>query len=124
MAKFAVILSGCGFKEGTEVSEAVLALLALSMNCAEYDLYAPDVDFDAINYINGEEEGKRSTLAESMRIAPRNIIKDLLALNSSDYDGLILPGGMGVKNILYNNEDVREDTIRIIKAFHNNKKPV
>ena len=38
-----VILSGCGFKDGAEIHESVLTLLALDRAGAEAVCFAPDV---------------------------------------------------------------------------------
>jgi len=43
-AKIAVILSGCGVYDGTEVHEASAALAALSRAGAEVTMFAPDKD--------------------------------------------------------------------------------
>ena len=44
MPKIAVILSGCGVYDGTEVHEAAAALAALSRAGAEIAMFAPDKD--------------------------------------------------------------------------------
>ena len=42
--KTAVLLSGCGVYDGTEIHEAVLALLALSQNNLDFICTAPDIN--------------------------------------------------------------------------------
>ena len=42
MPKIAVVLSGCGVYDGTEVHEASAALAALSRGGADVEMYAPD----------------------------------------------------------------------------------
>ena len=42
--KVGVLLSGCGFKDGAEIHESVLTLLALDRAGAEVRCFAPDVD--------------------------------------------------------------------------------
>jgi len=101
MAKFAVILSGCGVFDGSEIHEATLTLLALARYGVEYDIYAPNVDqHHVLNHITGEEmEQKRNVLVESARIARGNI-SDLNHLDVKEYDGVVFPGGFGVaKNL-------------------------
>ena len=44
MPKIAVILSGCGVYDGTEVHEAAAALAALSRAGAQIEMFAPDAD--------------------------------------------------------------------------------
>ena len=42
MPKIAVVLSGCGVYDGTEVHEAAAALAQLSRKGAEVSMFAPD----------------------------------------------------------------------------------
>jgi enhancing lycopene biosynthesis protein 2 len=101
MAKFAVILSGCGVFDGSEIHEATLTLLALARYSVEYDIYAPDIDqHHVLNHITGEEMSeKRNVLVEAARIARGNI-SDLKDLDIKGYDGVVFPGGFGVaKNL-------------------------
>lgn len=103
MKNFAVILSGCGVYDGSEIHEAVLALLAIKKNGADYQLFAPDImQHHVINHITGQEMSeKRNVLIESARIA-RGKIKNLKELNPTDFDALILPGGHGAAKNLSN----------------------
>lgn len=101
MKKFALILSGCGVYDGSEIHEATLSMLAISKNGATYDIYAPDIDqHHVINHLNGEVMAeKRNVLVESARIA-RGKIKPLRELNPAQYDAILLPGGFGAaKNL-------------------------
>lgn len=97
MVKAAVILSGCGFMDGAEIRESVLALLALSRAGAEVQIFAPDiVQHRVVNHLTGKEvKESRNVLVESARIARGNI-QDLSHLKVKDFDALILPGGFGV----------------------------
>lgn len=101
MKKIAVILSGCGVYDGSEIHEAVITLLEIRKNGADYACFAPDKDqLHVINHISGEEmEGPRNVLVESARIA-RGDIAALSECNASDFDGIIFPGGFGAaKNL-------------------------
>lgn len=101
MKKFAVILAGCGVYDGAEIHEAVLTLLAIKKQGAEYVIFAPDIpQHHVINHTSGEEMSeKRNVLIESARIARGNI-QDLKSYIADDFDGLIFPGGFGVaKNL-------------------------
>ena len=40
----AVILSGCGVYDGSEITESVSILIALSKNGAQYQVFAPNID--------------------------------------------------------------------------------
>ena len=96
MPKFAVVLSGCGRADGSEIHEAVTALLAIDKEGCTYDCYAPDMEQSAvINHLTSEKtEERRNVLAESARIARGNI-KPLSELKVEDYDCILFPGGLG-----------------------------
>lgn len=92
----AVILSGCGFQDGTEIQEAVMTLLALDQQEASYQCFAPDMaQLKVQNHITSEESLEdRNVLEESARIA-RGDIKALREFSADNFDGLIMPGGFG-----------------------------
>ncbi|MFM2480733.1 isoprenoid biosynthesis glyoxalase ElbB [Celerinatantimonas sp. YJH-8] len=99
--KIAVLLSGCGVYDGSEIQESVLSLLAISQAGHQYTCFAPDIiQTEVINHLNGELKSEtRNVLEESARIA-RGQIQPLTALRSADFDALWLPGGFGVaKNL-------------------------
>lgn len=94
--RIGVLLSGCGFRDGAEINEAVLTLLSIDMRGAEAVCMAPDVDqARVINHLTGKTENeKRNVLLESARIA-RGKIKPVNRVSPDDLDALILPGGSG-----------------------------
>lgn len=96
MPRFAVILSGSGRADGSEIHEAVTALLAIDNNGCMYDCYAPDIEQSAvINHLTSEKtEERRNVLTESARIA-RGDINPLSELKVTDYDCFLFPGGLG-----------------------------
>lgn len=99
--KFAVVLSGNGVYDGSEIHEAVMTLYAIDKNNSEYQVFAPDMEqHHVINHLNGEETGeKRNVLVESARIARGNI-KPLSDFVAGEFDALIFPGGFGAaKNL-------------------------
>lgn len=99
--KFAVVLSGCGVYDGSEIHEATLTLLAISKLNGEYEIFAPDMEqLDVVNHLTGEiTNEKRNVLVESARIA-RGKIKSLVEFKAVDFDALIFPGGFGAaKNL-------------------------
>jgi len=102
MKTVAVILSGCGVYDGSEIHEAVLTMLALAEQGAKYRCFAPNVEqYHVINHLTGEvsEAQTRNVLVESARIA-RGDISDVAELNVNDFDAVILPGGFGAaKNL-------------------------
>ncbi|MDH3976264.1 MAG: isoprenoid biosynthesis glyoxalase ElbB [Deltaproteobacteria bacterium] len=101
MKNIAVVLSGCGVYDGSEIHESVITLLEIRKNGAAYSCFAPDKNqLHVINHTTGEEmEGPRNVLVESARIA-RGEIRALSELNPEDFDAVIFPGGFGAaKNL-------------------------
>ena len=99
--KFAVVLSGCGVYDGSEIHEAVLTLLAIDRLGGTYQCFAPNRDqMHVVNHLTGEATGEsRNVLVEAARIA-RGQIKDLASFTPADFDALIFPGGFGAaKNL-------------------------
>lgn len=130
MKKVAVILSGCGNKDGAEITEAVSLLIALSQNGAEYMCFAPSVEFDALNFIDNQSLGqKRNVLTEAARIA-RGQIQDLKTLDYKKYDALAFVGGYGAAKNLCDwaakgsKCTVLPDVEKAIKDFHQETKPI
>ena len=129
--KFAVVLSGCGVYDGTEIHEATMTLYAIMKNCAEYEIFAPDiVQHHVVNHITGEEMNEtRNVLIESARIARGNI-KDLREFNAKSFDVLIFPGGFGVAKNLSTlafegpNCKVNNDVEKAVKDMIEEKKPI
>jgi enhancing lycopene biosynthesis protein 2 len=96
----ALILSGSGHQDGSEIREAVGALWALSYHPVRIEAFAPDMEFDVIDHRTGTPTGEvRNVLTESARIM-RGSIKPLSELVKTDYQAMILPGGYGAaKNL-------------------------
>ncbi len=100
MARVAVILSGSGVFDGSEIHEAVLTLAALDKAGAQVKCLAPDKTFKVVNHLTHQETGEsRSVLEESARIA-RGKVTDIAKADPNDFDAVILPGGFGAaKNL-------------------------
>jgi len=101
MKKFAIILSGNGVYDGSEIHEATLSMLAVMQHGYSYEIFAPDVpQHHVINHLNGNEMIEtRNVLVESARIARGNI-KDLKSFDAGNFDALLIPGGFGAaKNL-------------------------
>jgi enhancing lycopene biosynthesis protein 2 len=123
----AVILSGCGNQDGSEIHEATLTLWAIQKNNADYQCYAPNIlQHHVINHLTGKEmDEKRNVLIESARIARGNVI-DLAKFNPEDHDALVIPGGLGAaKNLssfafdgaeCHINTDVETAILKMAKA--------
>ncbi len=99
--KVAVILSGCGVYDGSEIHEAVITLLRLDQRGAKVQCFAPNIaQLHVVDHLTGEVSGEtRNVLSESARIA-RGDVKDVRQLHAADFDALIIPGGFGAaKNL-------------------------
>ena len=131
MKKIALILSGCGVYDGSEIHEATLSMLAIAKAGAGYYLFAPDIpQHHVVNHLTGEETTEsRNVLVESARIARGNI-KPLTAYNANDFDALLLPGGFGVaKNLCSIAFDGAQATVdpsveKAIRQTHEAGKPI
>ncbi|ESO95105.1 hypothetical protein LOTGIDRAFT_160866 [Lottia gigantea] len=130
-AKVAVILSGCGVYDGTEVHEASAILVHLSRAGSEVGMFAPNINqMHVINHTKGEPmEQNRNVLEESARIA-RGKISALSELDSKKFDAVIFPGGFGAaKNLSSFASDgtamkVNDEVEKTLKDFYNEKKPI
>lgn len=129
--KIAVVLSGSGVYDGSEIHEATLSLYAISKNGGEYQVFAPDVDqHHVVNHITGEEMPEtRNVLVESARIARGNI-KALSDFVAEDFDAILFPGGFGVaKNLCslaFDGADckVNAEVEKVLKEMHKAAKPI
>lgn len=130
MKKVAVILSGCGVYDGSEIHEAVITLLALTRNGAEAVCFAPDKpQHDVINHLTGQPEaGTRNVLVESARIA-RGAVQPLSAARAEDFDALIVPGGFGAAENLSTlatagrDAEIDGELLQLSRAMHQAGKP-
>lgn len=102
MTRVAVILSGCGYLDGGEVHESVIALLSLDRAGAQVQCLAPDKpQRDVVDHRTGEAvTGEtRNVLTEAARIA-RGEIEDVAMADAASFDAVIVPGGYGAaKNL-------------------------
>ena len=96
MPRFAVVLSGCGRADGSEIHEAVTALLAIDKAGCTCQCFAPDIEQAVvINNLTAQKmEERRNVLVESARIA-RGEIKNLAEFKPEDFDCIVFPGGLG-----------------------------
>ncbi len=128
--KIAVVLSGCGFLDGAEITESVATLIALSQNGADYEIFAPDKTFRATNYLHPHQDGgTRNILEEAARIA-RGKIRSLSELKAENFDGIVLPGGYGAATHLctWGSEGARcsvdPHIEHLLKDFYTQSKPI
>jgi enhancing lycopene biosynthesis protein 2 len=130
MKKIGVVLSGCGVRDGSEIHEAVLTLLAIDRNGAKAVCLAPDMELNEINHLSMTETGaKRNVLVESARIA-RGEINDLKTVTAQDLDALVIPGGFGAaKNLCTfatagDKGSVQPEVLRLVREMAAAKKPI
>jgi enhancing lycopene biosynthesis protein 2 len=131
MKKVAIVLSGCGHKDGAEITESVSVLIALSKAGAHYECFAPDVDFHPTHHSTNESDANslRNCLTEASRIA-RGHIENIKNLKETEFDAIVFPGGFGAALHLSDWAQkgaecrVHPEVERIIKAFHQDSKPI
>lgn len=131
MTQVGVVLSGSGVRDGSEIHESVLTLLALAQAGAEAICMAPNTDqLHVINHLTGEEtKEKRNVLVESARIA-RGKIRDIKEIKEKNVDALIFPGGYGaVKNLCTfaidgTNCKVHPEVARLVQEVYKAGKPI
>lgn len=129
--KIAVILSGCGKADGSEIHEATLTLLAIDQQGADYEIFAPNIaQRDVINHLTSEAMAEeRNVLVESARIA-RGKIKDLAEYKATSYDALVIPGGFGAAKNLCSfavegeNMSINKEVSNAIQTTHEAQKPI
>lgn len=132
MKKFAVVLAGCGHKDGAEINEAVSLLLAIDQHQCEYQCFAPDrPQTEVIDHVTGNKvaNAKRNIMTEAARIARGNILP-IEQFKASDFDALFFPGGFGAAKNLCNyafkgaDMEVQPDVARAILEMHEAQKPI
>lgn len=129
--KVAVILSGCGVYDGSEIHESVLTLLALDRAGVQVQCVAPDItQKHVIDHSKGEEmvDEDRNVLVEAARIS-RGEIQPLDSVSAGDFDAFIFVGGFGAaKNLssyAFDGPDYDADpgVVDLIQAAHEAGKP-
>jgi enhancing lycopene biosynthesis protein 2 len=134
MKRIGVILSGCGYLDGSEIREAVLTLLALDKHGKDVEVLcmAPNMKHHQItNHLNQQpqNDSERNILEESARIA-RGKIYDVQSVDPASLDALILPGGYGAaKNLCTFAEkgakaEVLPAVKHLITSLHEDKRPI
>lgn len=131
MTRVGVVLSGCGFRDGSEIHEAVLTLLALDRAGVSIVCFAPDVAVTGVvdHKAGKPAKDKRNVLVEAARIA-RGKIADLATAKAADLDALVLPGGFGAVTNLCDfkvagaKAKLHPEVARLLKEVHAAKKPI
>ena len=129
MKKIAVVLSGCGFKDGSEITEAVGTLIALTELDTQVICFAPDMDKPTVDHRSDGSTGDRNLWVESQRIT-RGKTQPLKDLVESDFDALVFPGGFGAALHLCDWAQkgsqchVMPEVKDLILGFHKASKPI
>ena len=130
MKKVAVILSGCGYLDGAEITEAISTLVAIGQQGGEYKCFAPNKDVAETNHLTQQPTGQnRNVLQEAARIA-RGEIQPLEDLKTQEFDALAFPGGFGAALHLCDfaqkgsSGAIDPQVKRIVTEFHENRKPI
>jgi enhancing lycopene biosynthesis protein 2 len=128
----ALLLSGCGVHDGSEIHEAVLAMLALDRAGARIIWTAPDTaQAHVVDHQRGEiaPNASRNVRIESARIA-RGPVADVADLSVRDLDALVVPGGYGVTKNLSDYAfraramEVHPAVAKLIRDMHDARKPM
>jgi enhancing lycopene biosynthesis protein 2 len=129
--KIAVILSGCGVYDGSEIQEAILTLYSIAKHGGIYKVFAPDIpQSHVINHITGKVmDESRNVLVESSRIS-RGDISPLSELKVGEFDAVIFPGGFGAAKNLSSfafegdNCTVNQEVTEVVKKAAHLKIPI
>ncbi len=127
--KIAIVLSGCGHRDGSEITEAVAAIIALDKEGVDYTFFAPDINVPRTNHLTQEQDGTQNLLQESCRIS-RGKSLPLSQLKEANFDALLIPGGFGAaKNLCTWAESgaqcsVLSDLSQALVDFHESSKPI
>lgn len=137
MKRVAVILSGSGVYDGSEIQEATAALFHLSRAGYEVKCFAPNKNqYHTINHNTGDVSNEtRNVMVESARIC-RGDVAPLTKLigEAGGFVALIIPGGFGAAKNLCNHATEAQGELSklvidtevetVIKEFHTAKKPI
>jgi enhancing lycopene biosynthesis protein 2 len=132
MKKFAVLLSGCGQYDGTELHEGIYTLTALTQAGLAWEAVAPDIrqSFVFDHYRQERISAQRSVLVESARFVRNKNIKSIIDADAADYQAIIVPGGQGVVTNLSNFAEkgvdfvIQNDVYTFLKAAADKKIPM
>lgn len=128
----AVVMTGAGFLDGTEITEAVSLMIHLSEKGYNAVFFSPEGDVQEVfdhNTRAVEKNEVRNIFSEVARIT-RTKTLSIKTLRSKPFDALVIPGGFGaVKTLCNYGDDPKEFTVdpevaRVIKEFYEERKPI
>src|SRR4029077_2028056 len=130
MARIAVILSGAGVFDGSEIYETVLTLIALDKTGVHVTCLAPNKPLHVVDHLTQKPTNEeRNVLNESARIV-RGQVSDLGKADPNEFDAAILPGGFGAAKNLSNyasegaNCEVDPSLRKFLIAMNRGGKPI
>ncbi len=131
MNKVAVMLSGCGTNDGSDMHETVLLHYFLHLNQIDLDFFSPDISTPyVVNHINGQlHDANRNTLEESARLARGNILS-VEYFDHEMYEAVFFPGGLGLTQFFStyhenaSNFEVNESIQSVITASYASQTPL
>lgn len=95
MPRIAMLLSGCGNMDGSEIHESVSAIIAVDQKGWELVFTAPDIQqARTVSFLTGGTIPSRNVLEESARVA-RGRILELNQQLLDEIDAIVIPGGLG-----------------------------
>lgn len=130
--RVALVLAGCGQKDGSEVTEAVSLLIAFAQCGFDVDIHAPDrpqaevVDHGRMAAASRET---RNILVEANRIA-RGTAKPLAQLDAARAHAVAFAGGFGVAKNLCDfafagkQASLSPDVAAVLRSFREAGKPI
>ncbi|MBQ0016302.1 MAG: isoprenoid biosynthesis glyoxalase ElbB [Bacteroidales bacterium] len=141
MKNIALILSGCGNLDGSELQESLSLMLAIDRMGWHYQCFAPEGYFETAKYVDTSDPDEGHEEGEIVAVERRNIFEeaarvsrgDILPLNqysAADYDALCLPGGFGAARNLSTfafdgtNMTVIDSVVDAILATYRSHKPI
>lgn len=132
----AVVFSGCGWWDGTDVQEGVYTMYHLNRNGARFQMFAPNQQqMQVMDHMKKQQSSgeNRNMMMESARFSHGQgmmQMHDLSKLDSNSFNAVIFPGGHGVtKNLSSFSKDGKDfklnsDVEKVLKDFHRSKKPI
>lgn len=129
--KVAIILSGCGAFDGSEIQESVCSILAIEKAGLSWRGFSLDENQAVVktSFASKPIDQKRNMMQEASRIT-HGKMKPIDQLDASKFLGLWFPGGFGVvtsfSDIAQKGDkgDVHPKIKKVIQEFHALKKPI
>jgi enhancing lycopene biosynthesis protein 2 len=128
--RVAVVLSGCGHLDGSEIQEAVAVFYHVARLGADYECFAPDREATEYDHRTGRPTGaRRNVLREAARLA-RGRVEALMRLDANQFDAVIFPGGFGAARNLSDFASkgaaatALPEVVQAVKLFCMQQKPI